>query len=673
MKFTDSISKLKGAGVYLERKFNNLGIFTIEDLLYHIPERYIDYSLISPINKLQEGEIVTIKGKVERIKNTFIRGRRLTLQKATINDESGSINITWFNQPYLEAQLNGQEVSLSGKVVRFGKKLTLDSPEYEIGEKNIHTGGLIAVYPQTQGLSSKMIRSKIDYVLKYVEFPKESIPEEILKAENLIDIKTALTQTHQPENKKEARLARTRLAFDELFYLSLENTIRKQRWQKINTINKLHLKSNLQKILKFINALPFRLTNAQKKVTREILSDLSKEHPMNRLLQGDVGSGKTVVAAIAIYASFLDSKKSLFMAPTEILANQHFQTLNTILSPYGLKIGLMTGGFKSGKKEYDLIVGTHALLFNNNIGDNIALVVVDEQHRFGVEQRAHLRNLNPKPHYLTMTATPIPRTVALTIYGELDLSYIDEMPKGRKIIKTYVIGEDKFAKGYAWIKNKIKESKQKKEREQAFIIYPLIEESEILTELKSAKKEFLRLKREVFSNLSLGLLHGKLKTLEKDKVVRDFRVGKIDVLVSTTVIEVGMDIPNATIMVIENADRFGLAQLHQLRGRVGRNDKQSYCFLFNKTYSPRLKALEKYSQGIKLAEIDLKYRGQGDIFGIKQHGKYEFKIADISNIDLIELARKYSEDIVNEDKDLKNYPLLLEKIRNNLDREVSPD
>lgn len=673
MDLNEKIEIIPRVGYLYLKRLKKMGIETVADLIYHIPSRYIDYSLTTTIASLQEGEVVTLKGEIRQIENNYVR-RNLTIQKAWLEDKTGKIRITWFNQPYLVKLLKGKMVAVSGKVVKFGRSLTLEAPEYEIAEKRqlIHTGRLVPVYPETKGVSSKWLRSKINYILERVEVD-DPLPQFIKSENRLLNLKTALLFIHQPKNLEQVRLGRRRLSFDELFYLRLVSLLRRREWETTQVSQKMEIKRNLLKIDGFIRKLPFSLTEAQKAAVDDILADLEKEKPMNRLLQGDVGSGKTVVAAIAVYACYLNGYNSLLMAPTEILAVQHYQTLNRLLSAVGVKVALKTSSYSEIDKASNLIIGTHALLHHKKLFRKIALVVIDEQHRFGVEQRAMLRQQIKPPHFLTMTATPIPRTIALTLYGELDLSIIDQLPEGRKIVKTFVVPKFKHEAAYRWLGSKIKKAKAEGKTEQAYIIYPLIEESEILTEVKAAKKEYERLKKDVFPDLCLGLVHGKLAAYKKNEIIDQFRKGEIDILVATSVVEVGMDIPNATIILIEGADRFGLAQLHQLRGRVGRSDKESYCLLLAEKTTTRLKAMEKYYQGLKLAEIDLKLRGAGEIYGVKQHGSLDLKFADLTDMVLIEEAQKAAQKILEIDYQLTNYRSLQEKIKPFLTKRVQPD
>jgi len=671
MTLDTPVSKLYMVGPTYARRLKKLGIETVGDLVTHFPFRYDDFSLISPISLIQAGEKVTIQGEVLLMKNEYTKyGKKI--QKAKVADKTGEIEITWFNQPFLIKTISvGERYSFSGKVDWFGRKVVVVSPEYEkISNieyrisKFIHTGRLVPVYPETRGVSSKWLRSRISPLLPQVkEELTEYIPLQILLREKLAPYKDSVLKIHFPENKAAAKKARERLAFDELFLIQLAGLHRQKQWQKNQVAHQFNI--DQEKILAFLNQLPFELTNAQKRCTKEILKDLSSNKPMNRLLQGDVGSGKTVVAAIAAYTAFLNGYQTALMAPTEILAFQHYQTIKILLQPFDLKIALQTRSVKHLKslellKRPDIVIGTHALLSKKIAFDKLGLAIIDEQHRFGVEQRASLIKKGKAPHVLTMTATPIPRTIALTLYGDLDLSFIDEMPQGRLKVKTWVVPQEKRSAAYSWIKKEIISQKT-----QAFIICPLIEPSQIETmkDIKAATAEFEKLKK-VFPKLKLDLLHGRTKSKEKEKILQELKEKKIQILVATPVVEVGIDIPNATIMMIEGAERFGLAQLHQLRGRVGRGIKQSYCFLFTQSQSQkvlkRLKAMETMNIGIELAELDLKLRGPGEIYGLKQHGFPDLRVASFTDFALIKKARSAAETVIN---DLENLPLLQEKLK----------
>ncbi len=669
MDLQTKIPEISRAYKMYARRLEKLGITKLEDFLFHSPFRYDDYRLVSKISDVQVGETVTIQGKILEIKNQY--ARRFVIQKARVDDGSGVLDITWFNQPFIVKSLSpGNKISLSGKIKSLHPRPQIDSPDFEIPNgQTLHTARLVPVYPETRGVSSKWLRRQVYKILEENknELP-EFLPNEILGKYKLLNFEKALWQVHFPDNFELAERGKERLSFDEFFLLHLSSLFRKKEWE-----NKLYQKPLMVKRFKkevdnFIKKLPFELTNSQQKVLTEIFSDLEKPTPMNRLLQGEVGSGKTVVATIAMYVAYLNGQKSILMAPTEILANQHYKTVQNLLSPFGIKVELLTGTKKIKQKNWDILVGTHALLFKQNF-DDVGLVVVDEQQRFGVEQRSILRKRGESPNFLTMTATPIPRTVALTLHGNLSLSQLTEMPKERKKVRTWLVPAAKRNPAYDWIKKQIKETNS-----QVFIICPFIEGSESLTTVKAATKEFDRLQKNIFPRLNLGLLHGKLKSKEKEKIMEQFKNKEIDILVATPVVEVGIDFPNATIILIEGSERFGLAQLHQLRGRVGRGEKQSYCLLFTETFSEaafkRLKSLETLYNGAQLAELDLKLRGPGQIFGTMQHGIQNLKVASFSDFGLIEQTKIEAEKIFPK---LSKYPNLLEKVKLMNIQQVSPD
>lgn len=667
LKLTDPVSKVPMVGPVYVQRLKKLGIETVDDLIHHIPFRYQDYRKIADISKVSIGETVTVQGEIGFIKNQYTKtGKKMQL--AQLKDASGSINVIWFNQPFLIRTLHkGAKVSLSGKVAFFGNKRSISSPEYEkLGSSlaGTHTGRLVPIYHETYGVSSKWLRSRIATVYPVVESQlKEFLDKKILIKHKLLNYKSAIKYAHYPDEDEISKDARRRLAFNELLFLHLQSLYKKLDWKKRQVDHKLKIDHVLIKT--FINELPFKLTSSQERSVKEIIKDLSQNLPMNRLLEGDVGAGKTVVAAVAILAAFSNGYQSVIMAPTQILAQQHYETLNQIFKKYKVRVSLLTSSkTKESVGKTDVFVGTHALIHRKVDFDKVALVVIDEQHRFGVEQRAHLTKKVGKklssPHVLTMTATPIPRTIALTVYGDLDLSTIDELPAGRKKIKTWLVPPKKRRGAYTWIEKNIHQSGI-----QAFIICPLIEESEseTMSQIKAATVEYEKLKK-VFKNLKLGLLHGRLKAKQKDDVVGAFRKGKIHILVSTPVVEVGIDIPNATIMLIEAAERFGLAQLHQLRGRVGRGDKQSYCLLFSENRSAainkRLSALQKTLSGFELAELDLRLRGPGEIFGKRQSGFSDLKIASWQDTDLIKKSKKLAEEVI---KNPSKFSKLLNKLK----------
>lgn len=663
------IAKLTNIGSSYSSRLKKLNITTLEDLLYHFPTRYEDLTKKKKLNSLQAGENVSIEGIVWQIRNIRTKyGKRLTF--ATLNDGTASIESVWFNQPYLTKSIKaGQRLGLAGKVDYFNNNLTIMSPEYEFikeGNPSIHTSGLVSIYPETKGISSKWLRSRIKTLLYNSNLKThEFLPGEILQEYKFTDWHSAMKNIHFPDDPAVAKRAKERFAFEEFFLIQLSALRRKKQWESMQKANSFSI--NQEEIVKFIGNLPFELTLAQKKALREIINDLKNDRPMNRLLQGDVGSGKTVVAAIASYIAISNGYSVVLMAPTEILATQHSQTLETLLKPYGIKVGLQTSSKKSEEKAH-LNVGTHALIFSKDFLKNLGLVIVDEQHRFGVEQRAMLRKRGVVSHFLTMSATPIPRTMALTLYGDLDLSAIDELPKGRRKIKTFVVPREKRDGAYNFIRNQIKEGRQ------AFIVCPLIDPSETLKSVRSAREEWRRLSSEIFPDLKVDLLHGRLKSKEKDRVLGGFKNGETDILVSTPVVEVGIDVPNATIMMIEAAERFGLAQLHQMRGRVGRGADQSFCFLFteshNKEIISRLKYLEQRHIGLELAELDLKLRGPGQLYGTAQHGIPSLKVASLSDTRLIDETRKEAQKIIRSDPNLENHKPLKQKLGREL---VAPD
>lgn len=619
-----------------------LGIETVEDLLYHFPFRYQDYTKVLKISSLMSGQSATVFGEVLEIENVFTRNHK-RFTKMVIGDDTGKIGVTWFNQPYLAKSLvPGTKLWISGEVGVFGTKIGFIGPDYEIykDSASIHTGRLVPVYPETEGITSKWLRTRINFLLERNIKLSEKLPKEALHQNKLTELNMALKWIHFPENWGQISLARKRFAFEEVYELLLEGEEKRREWKTKRPVKLL--KPFTKDLAGFYKSLPFTLTGTQSKAIEEILLDMVQETPMNRLLQGEVGSGKTVVACAASYLSFLNGCQTYFMAPTELLAFQHFATLKKFLEPLGVKVGLITGSQKH-EGEFDVVVGTHALL--NTDFKKVGLVIIDEQHRFGVKQRSKLLNLkdNKTPHLLTMTATPIPRTLALTLFADLDLSILEELPTGRQEITTWVVPKAKREKAYKWILDEIVNSEFKK---QAFIVCPLIEESESesLSNIKAATVEFEKLKNTYFKKLKLGLLHGKMKPSEKDKVLSDFRNGKLTLLIATPVVEVGIDIPAATIMVIEAAERFGLASLHQIRGRVGRGSEKAYCLLFteseNEQALARIKLMETNSNGLKLAELDLGLRGPGQLAGVSQHGRFKLRFADITDLDLIKKAKE---------------------------------
>ncbi len=706
MNLSTLIEKIPRVGPQYQKRLKKLGIKTVGELLFHFPHRYEDFSDIIPISEVEEGKTVCIQGKIADIKNIRIFKRRMTITETLVNDNSGGIRVTWFNQPYLlNTFKKGDFVFLVGKMVSKKGRRYLSSPAYEKippqfagalgnGERydSVHTGRIVPIYPETEGMSSRWLRFIIKPLLTKIEDKiPETLPEEIRKESDLLPIKEAIWQIHFPDTLEKAKLSKKRFVFEELFDLALAILREKIKLAKEKAIV---IPINLEVTKKFIQKLPFKLTLDQKKSAWQILKDLEKARPMNRILDGDVGSGKTVVATIAVLNAVKAGFQTTFMAPTEILAKQHFKTLNGLLKGFKVKIGLITGkeNFFDNKKikrkemvdktkngEIDILIGTHALVQEKVEFKKLGLVIIDEQHRFGIEQRAKLcRKQEFLPHLLSMSATPIPRTLALTIYGDLDLSLIKEMPKGRKKIITRIIPPQKRQEAYDFIRGEVKNCRQ------VFVICPRIEPASaesfsgqalntqetldkrnfLWAETKAVKEEYEKLKKEIFPDLNVGMLHGKMKTEEKEKALLSFKGRKTDILVSTSVIEVGIDFPNATIMMIEGADKFGLAQLHQFRGRVGRDKNQSYCFLFSDfSNNPRLKAMTQLQDGFELAEKDLKLRGPGDLIGQRQWGIPNFVMASMGNLELVEKTREAAKEILEKDPELKKYPLLRERLK----------
>ena len=654
-------------GPAYSKRLEKLAIFTVDDLLHHYPVRHEDLTRITAISECSVGQINTIKGTVVSAKNIFTKsGKRI--QKAVIADDTGQIEATWFNQPFVVDALNKASVCyFSGKVDFFANKLSFTAPEFETfypGKTMLHTGRLVPIYPETAGVSSKWLRSRLAPLLLHLDslIPVDFLPAEIKRSHQLIDLAKAIQHIHFPDTNEQLAVARRRLAFDELFLLQVASQQRKLLWHSQKVARAFRIDE--AKTHRFIDHLPFVLTHSQQKVWQEILTDLAKTKPMNRLLQGDVGAGKTVLAALAMLVAYQNGQKSVLLAPTTILANQHFATIKTLLEPFGVKVSLTTGHSAKSVKDSlsstpaDILVGTHALLFST-LPASIGLLVIDEQHRFGVKQRSALLAMGRSPHLLAMTATPIPRTIALTVFGELDVSVIDEMPLGRKKIKTWVVPAEKRQAAYDWIKTEITQKGG-----QAFIVCPFIEESvsEKLAQVKAVQAEYELLSTKVFPDLKVAYLHGRMSEKQKQQVISDFAAEKTHVLVSTPVIEVGIDIRAASIMMIEGAERFGLAQLHQLRGRVGRGDRESYCLLFTSTQNAqektRLQAMSEHDSGFALAEIDLKLRGPGEIFGLTQHGFTKLKVARFSDSRLVADTHQAAADLVKADPQLTGHPAL---------------
>ena len=673
------IENLTRVGKSTASRLKKLGINTVFDLLYYFPFRYDDFSQVVKIKDLRPNQQVTIRGKIVLLENRRSWRKKMVITEALIEDDTGSVKVVWFNQPFLIKNLKpGDEILIAGTTEFDNLSLQFVSPAYEkfTGFDSINTAKIVPIYPLTNNLTQKQLRFLINLALQSLSLVKEWLPEYIITEQNLFVLGKALKEIHFPSNFKTLEQARYRLKFDELFLISLQTQILRQYLAQTKAPQ---IPFCEQEIKNFVSSLPFTLTSDQKKAAYQILLDLEKSQGANRLLEGDVGSGKTVVAALALLNTALNDFQTALMAPTEILARQHFLTLKKLLAPFKIKIALLTSSEKImsddnreivdknkvleaiAKGQVDLIIGTHALIQQEVQYGNLGLVIVDEQHRFGVEQRKMLKAKNKNgltPHFLSMTATPIPRSLALILYGDLDLSIIKEMPQGRKKIITRLVKEANRQSTYQFIRQEIKNG------QQVFVICPLIDPSDKLG-VKSVKEEFKRLDKDIFPDLAIGLLHGKLKAKEKEKIMTDFKNIKIKILVSTSVIEVGIDMPNATIMMIEGADRFGLAQLHQFRGRVGRGEKQSYCFLFTENGSEktqqRLKALVNSNDGFALAEYDLQFRGPGEVYGTRQSGLPELKIASLADLPLINLTKSEARKFFAQYK-LDNFPLLKAKL-----------
>ncbi|MBM4466626.1 MAG: ATP-dependent DNA helicase RecG [Chloroflexi bacterium] len=686
------VTAFVGIGPSHAERFKRLGVETIRDLLYLFPRRYNDFSSLKTINQLEYGEEVTIIGNIWETKARETRKGGIIVT-SIISDGTGTIQATWFNQPYLVKRLPpGRQIVLSGKVDEYLGRLVFQSPEWEPLEKElVHTARLVPVYPLTKGLSARWLRrlmkKTVDYWSKRLP---DHLPARLCERANLMDLETAIGQIHFPENEESLNRARRRLCFDEFFLIQLGVQRQRHLWRskpgRALVINEELLGS-------FLQSLPFTLTSAQQRALREIVNDLRQPYPMSRLLQGDVGSGKTVVAAAAMLLTVANGCQAVMMAPTEILAEQHYKTIADLLAniqypisnlkPFDLAQGkpptsirLLIGSLTSLEKQQihqeaaagvvDILIGTHALIQEGVEFRDLGLAVIDEQHRFGVAQRAALRQkgiteAGPSPHVggkeggavcphvLVMSATPIPRTLALTIYGDLDIAVVDELPPGRREIKTRWLLPRERERAYGFLRGQIEQG------HQAFIICPLVEESEKI-EAKAAVEEYERLQRVIFPDLKLGLLHGRLKGEEKEAVMAAFKRGEFHILVSTSVVELGIDVPNATVMLVEGANRFGLAQLHQFRGRVGRSEYQSYCLLLSDSPTPeaqeRLRAIETTQDGFALAEKDLELRGPGEFFGTRQSGLPELKLAGLGDVRILEQARNEAQALSREDPDL---------------------
>jgi len=662
------VTRLPGISVGYAKRLDKLGVHTIRDLLLLFPRRYEDYTALRPISELMYSQEVTVIGNISDVKSRQSRSG-MPIITCVVADSTGTIEAVWFNQPYLAKTLRpGRQIVLSGKVDQFLGRLRFISPAWEPLDKElIHTARLVPVYPLTKGISAKWLRRQVKTAIDYwAERLGDPLPSAIREQLNLLDMERALRQIHFPDNWEILEEARKRLVFDEFLIMQLRLLLLKRTWQDQPG---RALRVAPEWIEGFFSALPFELTDAQRRSLDEIGGDLARPRPMRRLLQGDVGSGKTVVAAGALLIAVANGTQAAVMAPTEILAEQHFRNLSHLFGECGLeqvigldrpiRLSLLTGRLTNTEREkryqelsegtVDIAIGTHALIQEGVTFKDLALAVIDEQHRFGVAQRASLRQKGYNPHVLVMSATPIPRSLGLTLYGDLDISIIDEMPTGRREIKTYWLLPQEGERAYQFIRGQVEEGRQ------AFIIYPLIEESDTI-QAKAVVDDFEKLQKEVFPNLHLGLLHGKMKSADKEAVMVAFQKGEIDILASTSVVEVGIDVPNATVMLIEGAERFGLAQLHQFRGRVGRGEHQSYCLLVGEPTSEeaqeRLTAITRTQDGFVLAEKDLELRGPGDFFGLRQSGMPDLRVARLGDLKTLELARQQAERILQQDRNL---------------------
>lgn len=669
MSQDDSIKSISGVGDALAAKYIKSGIASVEDLINFLPRRYEDFSEIQKISSIKPGP-VSVKAKITTVKGRYAR-RGLHITEALASDKSGSVRLVWFNQPYREAQIKkNSEYYISGKFELNYRRLSIMNPACElVSEFPVNAARIVPIYRESQGLKSNQIRRNLAKIIADIENYPELLPKWILDEHNLVSAGSARAEIHFPKTIKNLSEAKRRLAFEELFELSLAGLLNKHQLGNDKTVS---IPFNEQLVKKFVKSLPYKLTDSQRAAAWQIFQDIEKTKPMNRLLQGDVGSGKTVVATMAAIMAVNNDMQVALMAPTEMLAYQHAKNISELLSPIKLDdvVGLLTGSMTKAQKssaykkiengQMKLIIGTHSLIQEQIKINNLGLVIVDEQHRFGVEQRKELIAKASRPvHVLNMTATPIPRTLALTLYGELEFSTMREKPKNRKAVITRVIQRKAMQQVYRDIDREIESGKQ------VFVVTPLISESEKI-DSKNAEKTYEELSKGPFAHRRVGLLHGKQNPKTKEKVMQDFVDKKLDMLISTTVIEVGVDVPNATVMVIEDADRFGLAQIHQLRGRVGRSEDQGYCYLVISGENPpsrRMRALETSSDGFALAELDLDIRGPGAIYGTLQHGVLDLRIAKITDRELIVEVRGSAEKFIALGENLIKYPELNTKVQ----------
>jgi len=669
MELSDDVTVIKGVGDEVAKKLRVLGISTIEDLINYFPRRYEDYSQIVPVRDMKPG-LVTIKGIVKQATGRYVR-RSMHITEAVISDETGSVRAVWFNQPYRAIGLkSGVEYFMSGQYELSRQRFQLMNPSAElVSDFPINTARITPIYKETKGITSKQIRKVVMACHGHIKALPEPLPKWLIDDQKLVSRAVAVQAIHFPNSTNELEEARRRLGFEEVFELSIASLLNKQ---ELDDDESFVIPFDKAVAKQFVDHLPFQLTDPQRKAVWRIYQDMQSNHPMNRLVEGDVGSGKTVVATMAALMALNSNYQVAFMAPTELLARQHADTIHTLLKPLGLEneLTLLVGAMGASQKDLAhkaikagsarFLVGTHALIQDAVDIPSLGLVVIDEQHRFGVEQRTKLMaKAGYMPHLLSLTATPIPRSLALTLYGELDISVLDAKPPGRQPIDTEIVSPNSVESVYEKIREELDTGRQ------MFIVCPLISESSAV-QAKSVEDVFERYKKVEFKGYSVGILHGKMKSEEKNEVMQQFVDRKLDILVSTTVIEVGVDVPNASIMMIQSAERFGLAQLHQLRGRVGRGGHKSYCYLMmddSTAPSRRMRALESSNNGFRLAELDLELRGPGAIYGQMQHGALDLRVAKLTDTLLIAAARKSAEEFFKRGEDLVNYTLLRNRVR----------
>lgn len=669
MRLESPLTDVKGVGEQLAKKFAGINVTSINDLIDYFPRRYDDYSMVTPIRDMSPGP-VTIQAVIKQVKGRYVR-RGMHVTEAVASDETGSVKLVWFNQPYRESGTKkDQDYFISGEFALKAGRFSITSPSMElVSSFPVNTARIIPIYRETKGLKSAQIRKVLSKVIPMIRKLPETLPAWVIKEYSLMSRAEAVEMIHFPKSPEHLKTARKRLGFEEVFGLALAALLNKK---ELLLERAVAIDFNEQLAKDFVSHLPFKLTDDQRKVVWQIYKDMEKTQPMNRLVEGDVGSGKTVVAVMAAMMAMRQGFQVALMAPTELLARQHAESLVEMLTPLGYehKVGLLVGGLSAGQKremharikagDVQLMVGTHALIQDKVDMHKLGLVIVDEQHRFGVEQRKALQaKAGHALHVLNMTATPIPRSLALTLYGELDISVIAAKPAGRKPIQTKIVSPNSRAQLYERIENELQAGRQ------MFVVCPLVSESDLLP-VKSAEETFKELQKGAFKKYRIGLLHGKMKPDQKDAVMQQFAKHELDILVATTVIEVGVNVPNATVMLVENAERFGLAQVHQLRGRVGRSEHQGYCYLMmgdSNAPSRRLRALETSSDGFALAELDLEIRGPGAIYGTMQHGQLDLRVAKLTDTKLIAAARNSATKFLDQNDDLVQYKELYDRVQ----------